>query len=189
MSFLDKSQSNGIMISRIIFCTAVSLTILAVLLLSVLSPVPYKNNDNEQDKPLITFSLFIQQPRTPSPDIQRVEDSSSGVFTFHRILTEGPHSTSKIVGKAQGFIIPVDHFAYSAFNIIYLTFHTPDYSGSLSIRAKQLEHKKREELVVLGGTGSFAFARGVAVFEETIASFYQVNLQLTFPNQVQSIRV
>ncbi|KAK9756359.1 hypothetical protein RND81_01G091300 [Saponaria officinalis] len=184
------------MISRIIFCTAVSLTILAVLLLSVLSPIPYKNQTNQNNNPLFAFSLYIQQPSIKIPKTSRDRDPSSGVLTFHRTLTEGPQSTSKIVGNAQGFIIPVEHFANSAFNIIYLTFNTSEYYGSLSIQAKQLERKKRDELVVVGGTGSFAFARGVAVFEATeqgfagsVASIYQVSLRLVFPNQSQSTRL
>ncbi|KAL9231586.1 hypothetical protein vseg_006797 [Gypsophila vaccaria] len=191
------------MISRIIFCTAVCLTLLAVLLLSVLSPIPYKNqpnrNNDDRSSSLVALSLFIQQPtsiNTPSTSRVGSGDPSSGVLTFERTLTVGPQSTSKIVGNAQGFIIPVEHFAHSAFNnIIYLTFNTSQYYGSLSIQAKQLdERKKRDELVVVGGTGSFAFARGVAVFELTTdqgvpASIYHVSLRLVFPNHSQSIRV
>ncbi|XP_021722635.1 dirigent protein 8-like [Chenopodium quinoa] len=184
------------MLAKIIFCSAVSLATMAVLLLALLSPVPYKDHESDLQKPLVALSLYIQQPTTLNRNMHRDVEPSTGVLTFHRMLTEGPESTSPIVGKAQGFIIPVEHFAHSAFNVIYLTFSTPEYSGSLSIQAKQLEHKKREELKVVGGTGSFAFARGIAVFTEADqdtsgvdAPIYQVDLQLTFPSQSQSIQV
>ncbi|KAL2935008.1 Dirigent protein 2 [Bienertia sinuspersici] len=195
------------MLAKIIFCSLVSLSLLAVLLLALLSPIPYKNHD----KPLVTLSLYIQQPISPStmhrdtymPRDTKSSLSNSGVLTYHRMLTEGPKSTSAIVGKAQGFIIPVEKFAHSAFNIIYLSFSSPEYSGSLSILAKELTHKTREELRVVGGTGHFAFARGIAVFAQANdnhhlsgvhnnndhGQIYQVDLQLTFPKQMQSIHV
>ncbi|KNA11942.1 hypothetical protein SOVF_130490 [Spinacia oleracea] len=175
--------------------TRVSLATLAVLLLALLSPVPYKDHESDLQKPLVALSLYIQQPTTVNRNTHRDTESFTGALTFHRMLTEGPETTSAIVGKAQGFIIPVEHFAHSAFNIIYLTFSTPDYSGSLSVEAKKLEHRKREELKVVGGTGSFAFARGIAVFAEANQDLsgvdfliYQVNLQLTFPSQLHSVR-
>lgn len=179
------------MLAKIIFYTAVSLATLTVLLLAVLSPVPYKKHGNNAGKPLVAFSLYIQQPRVASPSTHHDMQSAVGALTFHRRLTEGPERTSRVVGKAQGFIIPVERFAHSAFNIVYLTFDTPEYSGSLSIQAKQLQHKERNELQVVGGTCSFAFARGLAVFAETndqdlSGKIYQVNLQLTFPNQSES---
>lgn len=184
------------MLANIIFCSAVCLAALTVLLLSLLSPVPYKEHETDLQKPLVALSLYIKQPRTMNRNKNGDTDSSMAALTFHRMLTEGPESTSTIVGRAQGFIIPVEQFAHSAFNIIHLTFNTANYSGSLSIQAKQLEHKKIEELRVVGGTGSFAFARGKAVFVEADQELsgvdtpiYQVNLQLAFPRQLQSIRV
>ncbi|KAL3634234.1 hypothetical protein CASFOL_021288 [Castilleja foliolosa] len=113
-----------------------------------------------------------------------------GALIFHRMLTEGPENTSRVVGKAQGFIIPVESFAHSDFNIIYLTFHENEYSGSVSILAKNINgHREKEELTVVGGTGSFAFARGLAVFVQTdgeksnLDANYYIKLQLKFPNR------
>lgn len=92
-----------------------------------------------------------------------------------------------MVGKAQGFIIPVESFAHSAFNVIYLTFHAREYRGSISIEARNLAYKEEEELNVVGGTGSFAFARGTAVFAQigkqpsNMEPSYHVKLHLDFP--------
>lgn len=119
------------------------------------------------------------------------QSNAAGALIFHRTLTEGPENTSRVVGKAQGFIIPVEQFAHSDFNILYLSFHTAEYSGSISVRAKHVAQK--DELTVVGGTGSFAFARGLAVFAQTASphqttssdiddATYHVKLQLRFPN-------
>ncbi|XWS33077.1 hypothetical protein CRYUN_Cryun22dG0047600 [Craigia yunnanensis] len=181
------------MLSRIIFCFAAILAILAVILLALLSPVAHKNPAKNPSRPWLDLSLYIQQPHISSYNIQPVAQSDAGAFIFHRALTEGPENTSRVVGKAQGFIIPMEHFANSAFNIIFLTFEAPEFSGSLSVEAKHVEHKDKEELTVVGGTGSFAFARGFAVFAQTDSqsseadATYQAKLQLRFPNRSQTI--
>lgn len=179
------------MLQRIIFCTAVLLAIASVILLALFSPVPHTKNTTRHR---LALSLYIQHPQVGSHvPISVAPPATTGALIFHHTLTEGPESTSRVIGKAQGFIIPNEHFAHSAFNIIYLTFYTQKYSGSISIRAKNVSHKKKEELKVVGGTGSFAFARGHAVFAQTdeeISNFdatYHIKLHLKFPNRSQII--
>ncbi|XP_010484890.1 PREDICTED: dirigent protein 2-like [Camelina sativa] len=107
---------------------------------------------------------------------------------FRRTLTEGPENNSRIVGKAEGFIIPHEDFANSDFNVIYLTLETPEYTGSVSIRSREMTHKLEEVMEVVGGTGAFAFARGIAMFaevddhEEEAVTTYRVKLLLRFPH-------
>ncbi|KAB5568966.1 hypothetical protein DKX38_002759 [Salix brachista] len=173
--------------------TAFSLALLTVILLAFFSPVPRDKNQSNKSttRPRLALSLYIQQPQVSSSEVQPAVRSEAGAFIFHRKLTEGLENTSRVIGKAQGFIIPVENFAYSGFNIIHLTFDAPDYSGSLSVQAKHLEHKDREELTVVGGTGSFAFARGLAVFSQTgpratdvDGTFHvKLQLQLRFPDR------
>lgn len=176
------------MLPRIIFCIAVLLAVLAVILLALFSPIPHPTT-SKNTSPWLALSLYIQQPQVGGSGLHPVAPSDAGALVFHRTLTEGPESTSRIVGKAQGFIIPVQKFAYSAFNIIYLTFNTHQYSGSLSIQAKDFAQKEKDELVVVGGTGSFAFARGFAVFAQTEDqnSTHHIKLHLKFPNRSQII--
>ncbi|XP_059635633.1 pterocarpan synthase 1 [Cornus florida] len=181
------------MLPKIIFCTAVSLATLAVILLALFSPVVHKNPDKNSTRPWLALSLYIQQPQVANPNMRQVKPSGSGAFVFHRTLTEGPENTSRVVGKAQGFIIPIEHFAHSAFNIIYLTFNTHEYSGTLSVHAKNVAHKEKEELTVVGGTGSFAFARGLAVFAQTgrdasdLEAMYHIKLHLKFSDRSQTV--
>ncbi|GAB4832636.1 hypothetical protein Ancab_006654 [Ancistrocladus abbreviatus] len=179
------------MLAKIIFCTSVSLAILTVILLAVLSPIP--DEKSARNTAWMALSLYVQQPRTPSPTAQQ-QQQGLGALIYHQTLTEGPESTSRVVGKAQGFIIPTEHFAHSAFNIIYLTFETSEYSGSLSVQADRLAHKEVEQLKVVGGTGSFAFARGIAMFTQTdqggsanVDATYHIKLQLMFPNRSQTV--
>ncbi|KAJ1437836.1 Dirigent protein [Sesbania bispinosa] len=179
------------MFPRIIFCTAVSLATLAVILLALLSPVSHKKSHS---RPWLDLSLYIQQPHISTSNTHLVPKEDAEAFIFHRVLTEGPEKTSRVVGKAQGFIIPVEQFQQSAFNVLYLTFDTPGHSGSISVQAMEVPHKDREEFRVVGGTGSFAFARGVAFFTQTdgvpseIATTYHVKLQLEFPNHSSKLR-
>ncbi|XP_028786871.1 dirigent protein 6 [Neltuma alba] len=172
--------------SRIIFCTAFSLATIVVILLALLSPASHKKS---HPRPWLDLSLYIQKPHTSASNTQPPLGDNAGAFIFHRVLTEGPDNNSRVVGKAQGFIIPTQQFVQSAFKFIYLTFETPERSGSLSVQAREAGDKVTEEFTVVGGTGSFAFARGVAVFTRTNMGSSEVDassfvkLQLEFPNQ------
>ncbi|CAN1273650.1 Pterocarpan synthase 1, partial [Linum perenne] len=179
------------MLCRIIFCVSLLISIIAVFLLAFLSPIPHHAYNT---KPWVALSLYVQQPRIPPSTTRPVATRISGVFVFHRSLTQGPENTSRVVGKAQGFIIPVEKFAKSPFNVVYLTFNTPEFSGSLSVEAKNValaeEREEGRQLAVVGGTGSFAFARGFAVFARKGGDqygTYQLKLQLRFPNRSQTI--
>lgn len=182
------------MLQKIIFCTGVLLAMLIVILLAIFSPVVHRNPAKNSTIPLMAFSLYLQQPRVSNSNLQNVPPPDAEALIFHRTLTDGPENTSMVVGKAQGFIIPVKQFAESAFNVIYFTFDTHEYSGSLSVQAKNIGHKDRDELVVVGGTGSFAFARGIAVFQQTKPEgstshvTYKIKLKLEFPDPSRRVR-
>ncbi|KAK1275461.1 hypothetical protein QJS04_geneDACA016057 [Acorus gramineus] len=180
-------------LARIIFCTAVSAATLAVILLALVSPVPHrKPRPSNPIHPWMSLSLYVQRPNLTNPTTKATRTANSALI-FHHTLTDGPQNTSRVIGRAQGFIIPVEHFAHSAFNIVYLTIDTPEYSGSLSIEGRGVRHVPREELAVAGGTGSFAFARGLAVFAQMdrwtteALAMYHVKLRLRFPSRSQTI--
>ncbi|GJZ38771.1 dirigent protein 8 [Tanacetum coccineum] len=177
--------------NNITFCVSVTLAILVVILLATLSPLPHRNSSS---KPWLALSLYIQQPKTATmPNTHAVAPQDAGALIFHRVLTEGPKNTSRVIGKAQGFIIPAEQFARSGFNIIYLTFDTHEYSGSVSIQAKNLGNGRKDELTVVGGTGSFAFVRGVAVLTQRddrdtdLVVPYHIRLHLKYPNRSKAV--
>ncbi|KAJ0785888.1 putative dirigent protein [Helianthus annuus] len=177
--------------NKLIFCVSVSLAILVVILLATLSPLPHRTPSS---KPWLALSLYIQQPQTAGvPNVHTVAPQDAGALIFHRVLTEEPKNTSKVIGKAQGFILPVEQFAHSGFNIIYLTFDTHEYSGSVSIQAKGSGSDQRDELRVVGGTGSFAFVRGFAVLTQKddrdtdLVVPYHIRLHLKYPNRSKTI--
>ncbi|XP_068653810.1 dirigent protein 11-like [Aristolochia californica] len=181
------------MLPKIIFCTAVSVATLAVILLALVSPVVHRRLQKNHTKPWLALSLYIQPPHLPTSSIHASGGAAGGALIFHHTLTEGSRNTSQVVGRAQGFVIPIEHFAYSSLNIIYLTFETPEFRGSLSVQAKNIKNKPREELTVVGGTGSFAFARGLAILIQADAqasdvdAMYHVKLRLRFPEHSRPI--
>lgn len=93
------------MLPRIIFCTAVSLAVLTVVLLALFSPVAHRKPSKHHTRPWLALSLYIQQPLIPTHHRRPVLQSDSGAFIFHRTLTKGPQNTSMVVGQAQGFIL------------------------------------------------------------------------------------
>ncbi|KAL6976053.1 hypothetical protein U1Q18_024847 [Sarracenia purpurea var. burkii] len=173
------------MLPRIIFCTAVSIATLTVILLALLSPATHRKPGKKLTRPWLALSLYIQQSQlaAANSDPQPAARLTEAALVFHRKLMEGPENTSRVVGKAQGFIIPVQQFAYSEFNLFYLAFCTDQYSGSLTVEAKNFGNKERRELAVVGGTGSFAFARGFAVFSRTNQEYHHLKLRLEFSNR------
>lgn len=185
------------MLAKIIFFAAVSVAIATVILLAFVSPPGHKKNQEDKQGSWLDLSLYIQPPHLPNYQHPGATQRRSEALIFHHTITEGPKNTSKVIGKAQGFIIPIEHFAHSPFNIIYLSFNTPEYTGSLNVEAKQMRNEATEELTVLGGTGSFAFARGLAVFIQNqnynlnrrdgltshTFAMYHLQLRLKFPVQ------
>ncbi|KAK1427359.1 hypothetical protein QVD17_16042 [Tagetes erecta] len=177
--------------NTLIFCVSVTLAVLVVILLATVSPLPHTKPSSN---PWLALSLYIQQPQTKSvPNTRAVAPQDAGALIFHRVLTEEPKNTSRVIGKAQGFIIPVEQFAHSGFNIIYLTFDTREYSGSVSIQAKSTGSDRKDEFSVVGGTGSFAFVRGIAILTQKddrdtdLFVPYHIKLHLKYPNRSNTI--
>jgi len=140
------------------------------------------SHNKSHARPWLDLSLYVQHPQTSTLNTHLVPREDAGALIFPRVLTEGPEKSSRVVGRAQSFVILADMFQQSALNVMYLSFDSPDHKGSLSVQTEE----DKEELKIVGGTGSFAFARGVALFTKTqtqvAAATYHLKLQLQFPN-------
>lgn len=78
-------------------------------------------------------------------------------------LTDGPQFTSKPMGRAQGLYIPSSTEELSLFCVMNFVFTDGEYNGStLSISGYNPILRKYRELPIIGGTGVFRLARGVA---------------------------
>lgn len=166
------------MIAKILMCTAVVAATVTVILLSVLTPGGQNHGGHhpQEPKPIgqpnnnNVLSLYIQPGSDGINSIaeSNVFGSVSHIVVFDQPVTEAPHNTSPVVGRAQGFMLP------SAFSVLDLNLNSSEYKGSLSIRGQQTkklhahdDHEnssRREEFAVIGGTGHFALATGFAVF-------------------------
>ncbi|XP_031479206.1 dirigent protein 7 [Nymphaea colorata] len=184
------------MLPKVIFLSAVAAATLCVVLLAVLSPAhrspPSSATNSTATAPKLFLSLYLQPPsRSPSPvpANQPAQQSGPSALVFRRAITEHPGSGSPVVGRAQGFVVPADRFPGSGLDVVYLTIDTTELSGGLAVRSPGARLPLAEDLPVVGGTGSFAFARGTAAFVQSafgadgFAVPYRLKLRLQFPDR------
>ncbi|KAK3446538.1 hypothetical protein EUGRSUZ_A02219 [Eucalyptus grandis] len=87
-------------------------------------------------------------------------------------LTEGPEPESPLIGRAQGFYGSVGLESVALHMNVNLVFTTPEYNGStLSILGRNPALETYREMPIVGGTGIFRLASGVAT-----AKTYFLNL-------------
>ncbi|XP_027121440.2 pterocarpan synthase 1-like [Coffea arabica] len=85
-------------------------------------------------------------------------------------LTQGPEPYSKIIGHAQGIYSFVSKEEKSLIMILNLVFKDGKFNGStLSLLASNPFLHEYREMPILGGTGAFRLARGIAT-EKTYAA-------------------
>ncbi|XP_027169338.1 dirigent protein 21-like [Coffea eugenioides] len=78
-------------------------------------------------------------------------------------LTVGPEPSSKIIGHAQGIYSSVSQEGYSQIMILNLIFNYGKFNGStLSLLGSNPIFNEYREMPILGGTGAFRLARGIA---------------------------
>ncbi|XP_027352407.1 dirigent protein 22-like [Abrus precatorius] len=108
--------------------------------------------------PSLVFALEPLKGKSKSPlpfgSLAMIEDP----------LTVGPKLDSKMVGKAQGFYISAAHQEGTDLELVMgMTFAFTDgeYNGStLSVLGRNPISSAVREMPIVGGTGSFRFARG-----------------------------
>ncbi|KAL0316980.1 UNVERIFIED_CONTAM: Dirigent protein 2 [Sesamum angustifolium] len=108
-----------------------------------------------------------------SPTVWKVAESaitSTSATTFGKInmvddlLTAGPEPCSEVVGRAQGTIGFADLHNTAIHMGLNIVFTEGKYKGStISVVGRNPIFEKDRELPIVGGTGVFRMARGIAV--------------------------
>ncbi|KAM7475142.1 hypothetical protein LguiB_022385 [Lonicera macranthoides] len=111
--------------------------------------------------------------------------SSSTYFGMVNImddpLTVGPDLSSKLVGRAQGLYATASLEEVALFNAINFIFTEGEYNGStLSVLGYNPHFHLYREMPIVGGSGFFRLARGVAIFK----NYYANRLKAKFTVEV-----
>ncbi|KAG1330400.1 dirigent protein 5 [Cocos nucifera] len=84
---------------------------------------------------------------------------------FDDPMTEDHHLLSKPVARAQGFYFYDMKKEYNAWFAYTLVFDSTEYGqGTINIMGADLMGQETRDLSVVGGTGDFFMARGIATF-------------------------
>ncbi|KAL3722667.1 hypothetical protein ACJRO7_034957 [Eucalyptus globulus] len=90
-------------------------------------------------------------------------------------LTEGLEPESPLVGSAQGFYGSTGLESVAPLMDMNLVFTSPNYNGStLSILGRNLALETYQELPIVGGTGIFRLASGIATAKKYFVVEYNV---------------
>ena len=84
---------------------------------------------------------------------------------FDDPMTEGkalPVAGEEPAGRAQGFYLYDKKEAYNAWFAFSLVFNSTAHRGTLNLMGADLMGEEARDLSVVGGTGDFFMARGVA---------------------------
>jgi hypothetical protein len=133
------------------------------------------NKASTADAPTHLHFYFHDTVSGKSPTAVRVVSppagaSSSPMSMFGMVnvmddpLTEGPEQGSAAVGRAQGLYMGSDQAKLGFLQAMNLVFTAGDYNGStLALLGRNCPLDAVRELPVVGGTGTFRFARGYAL--------------------------
>ncbi|KAF8668876.1 hypothetical protein HU200_052079 [Digitaria exilis] len=121
----------------------------------------------------------------PSPALS-TSSSSNGNSTFFGMLvvfddlmTSEQALTSEPVARAQGFYFYDRKEAYNAWFAFTLVFNSTSYKGTLNLMGADLMAEETRDLSVVGGTGDFFMARGVAtVSTDATEGFFYFRLKM-----------
>ncbi|KAL6657523.1 hypothetical protein ACP70R_005303 [Stipagrostis hirtigluma subsp. patula] len=110
--------------------------------------------------------------------------SSNGTYfgmlvVFDDLVTAEQALASKPVARAQGFYFYDKKEAVSAWFAFSLVFNSTAYRGTLNLMGADLMAEETRDLSVVGGTGDFFMARGVATLRTNATEgFYYFRLKM-----------
>ncbi|XP_030530251.2 dirigent protein 6-like [Rhodamnia argentea] len=86
------------------------------------------------------------------------------MIVFDDPMTKDQNLLSTPVARAQGFYFYDMKTAYNAWFAYTLVFNSTEYKGTINIMGADLMMEETRDLSVVGGTGDFFMARGIATF-------------------------
>ncbi|KAI3966065.1 hypothetical protein MKW92_040602 [Papaver armeniacum] len=137
--------------------------------------VQWQQSSSEiKTKKITRLHLFLHDMASgKDPSSVKVVDHSNtynspGYFGFvamaDDILREGPEPTSKAIGRAQGLIAFASREEFAEIMSMSFVFTDGEFKGSsASILGRNPIFQPVREMPIIGGTGSFRFARGFVV--------------------------
>lgn len=154
-------------------------------------PIPFKNptrlkngfrNLNEAKPNLIKLHFIVQDViqgpnqtvwKVAESEITAASPSAFGMLSMaDNLLTAGPEPNSETVGRAQGTIAFADLHDIAVYMVVDIVFTEGKYNGStISLLGRNPLSEKVRELPIVGGTGGFRMASGIAVTTNTWSSF------------------
>ena len=86
------------------------------------------------------------------------------MVVFDDPMTVDNHFLSPPVARAQGFYFYDMKTTYNAWFAYTLVFNSTKYKGTINIMGADMMDEETRDLSVVGGTGDFFMARGIATF-------------------------
>ncbi|CAN0910405.1 Dirigent protein 5 [Linum grandiflorum] len=86
------------------------------------------------------------------------------LVVFDDPVTKDGHLMSKPAARAQGFYFYDMKSAYNAWFAYTLVFNSTEHKGTINIMGADTMSAETRDLSVVGGTGDFFMARGIATF-------------------------
>ncbi|XP_019151108.1 PREDICTED: dirigent protein 6-like [Ipomoea nil] len=86
------------------------------------------------------------------------------MVVFDDPITKDHHLLSPPIARAQGFYFYDMKSTYNAWFAYTLIFNSTEYKGTINIMGADMMDQKTRDLSVVGGTGDFFMARGIATF-------------------------
>eukprot|EP00250_Pteridium_aquilinum_P022987 c26008_g1_i1 orf=310-870(+) len=115
-------------------------------------------NNSQLNAPNVTYTA-VQSGQPPTP-----QNNSFGIIhTFDSPITSAASLNSTLLGRAQGFYGDVGQDVLTLLLVVTFTYDDGKHNGTFSVLGADIANAPSNKFVpVVGGTGDFSFARGVA---------------------------
>lgn len=114
-------------------------------------------NNSDLKNPKASFTA-VQSAQPPS-----AQPNSFGIIhTFDNPITRRANLSSRHLGRAQGWYGDVGQSVLTLFLVQTFTYNDGKYNGTFSLLGVDVATDARKFAPIVGGTGAFAYVRGVA---------------------------